>query len=247
MAFVVRPRAPYLDPLDPAHVVDPVALRCESQVQIPAHGPFPDRLDVQRGFRAPRADLSDIHKLRATGKIARLAGPDRGRHRLGDDRVVRLPVVVREVKRNPTFERLTLEADLDLRTLLGTQDRIPERIRRQDRLLAWAGDRLEELGRRKGVRLLSGLAPRTSESELVNPVHIPEGLLAQHPCRTHLRVDREIEVCPEGAVVVEANGTGEEEPIVPIQLFLDVPAECGVLQKCLVRLGNRGPSDRGER
>ena len=74
----------------------------------------------------------------------------------------------------------------------------------------------EQLCCSKNVRLLASLTPRTSCTELIDKVEVPEVLFTQDPCSTELRIDCRFIIGTERAVVVPTYGGRYEDTVLPI-------------------------------
>src|SRR5690606_29914022 len=106
---------------------------------------------------------------------------------------------------------------LDLRAPLRLEVRVAEGLRRDTAraVAARCGRKRAQCG--ECVRLLARLAVRRTQLERVDEADVPERLLAHDPRRAHLRVDHEVEVLAERAIVVDAERAGQEEAIVPAE------------------------------
>src|SRR5690606_27679155 len=122
----------------------------------------------------------------------------------------------------------------------GSKRRIPDRSGSERRLITGTGHRLVEADRGEQIGLPTGLTPCTAEPELAYEGDVPEGLIAHDPGKADLGVQRRLVVGPEGAVVVAANGRGEEDPVLPPELLLQVQTDGLVLDERLVAEGDRG-------
>ena len=67
------------------------------------------------------------------------------------------------------------------------------------------------------------------------------------PGAAQLRVDRSVEVGAERTVVVPAHGRRHEDPVVPVELFLDVHTQSRVLEEGLAGLRSRCGRDGRQR
>ena len=92
--------------------------------------------------------------------------------------------------------------------------------------------------------MLTGPAPGAPKFELRDPTLVgQERLFGDHPGQAELGIVDRLEALAEGAVAVAPKRRGEEPPVLPAELLLDVDAERLVLKK---RFGGRalgGPVD----
>src|SRR5690606_5149924 len=105
---------------------------------------------------------------------------------------------------------------------LWTDVRVPDAAAAERRLAARAADRLEGVHARERAGLLTRLAPRAAQPELVHEVEAPERLVRDDPGRRELRVDERIERATERRVVVEAERARQEQTVVDAELLLHV-------------------------
>src|SRR6185436_6223253 len=113
--------------------------------------------------------------------------------------------------------------------------RVPRLARRKTRHVDFGGRvAARECDRRRrvrdetlrGARLHAALAVRASQTELVQPADVrEERFVRRNPGKAHLRIVDLLEVRTERAVLVRANGRGEEETVVDAGLLLHIEAE----------------------
>src|SRR5690606_12686856 len=121
-------------------------------------------------------------------------------------------------------------AGFDLPGHFRLEIRVADVQRRDRRSTAGTDRRPVRLHRREDVGLLTSLTPRGPQLQGRDQGRVrEERLYGDDPRGADLRIDDEVEIGTEGAVVVAPHRAGQEQPVLPGNLFLDVDAQGLVL------------------